>query len=85
VIVFDPTTNATGPDAAPELTDAPSTVTVAVASLTVDVTVTLAVALLTDAAYATVPTANTGLNVPDDSVNPDNDETGDPKRVTVTV
>ena len=50
VIVLGPATKAMLPDAAPEVTAAPFTVTEAVTSAVVGVTFTDAVALLTDAA-----------------------------------
>jgi len=49
LMVLGPTASAMLPDAIPELTTVPFTVTEAVASLVVGVTVTDAVALLTDA------------------------------------
>jgi hypothetical protein len=47
VITFPPTLKAIGPDAVPDVTAVPLTVTVAAASLVVGVTVMLVVALLT--------------------------------------
>jgi hypothetical protein len=59
------------PEAVPEVTAVPFTVTVACDSLTVGVTVILEVALLTEAVYAVVALAKVGDSVPDEIVKPD--------------
>ena len=70
------------PEAVPEITAVPFTVTVACDSLTVGVTVILEVALLTEAEYAIVALEKVGDSVPLEVVNADKvasvDETAPP-------
>ncbi len=85
VIVFVPTVNAIAPDATPDVTVVPLTLTVAVASVVVGVTVIDDVAFGTLAVYAVVPLANVGDRVPVESASADSVAVLDAARVTVTV
>jgi hypothetical protein len=77
VIVFDPTDKLTAPEATPESTDTPFTVTDAFESVTLGVTVTLDTPLATDDVYEVVSASKTGLKVHDPHDNPASDETSE--------
>jgi hypothetical protein len=73
ILVVDPAVSEIAPDADPEATETPFTVTVDVESVTVGVTVIDDVALDSpETVYELVPERNEGLNVPEDTVRFDN-------------
>lgn len=73
ILVVDPAVSEIAPDADPEATETPFTVTVDVESVTVGVTVIDDVALDSpETVYELVPERNDGLSVPEDTVRFDN-------------
>ena len=73
ILVVDPAVSEIAPEADPEATETPLTVTVDVESVTVGVTVIDDVALDNpETVYELVPERNAGLSVPEDTVRFDN-------------
>lgn len=70
VMVFEPTESEIEPDAEPEVTEVPFTVTVANELLTVGVTVIEVSELDTEAVYEVVPEAKVGDRVPTERLSP---------------
>ena len=85
MIVFAPTFREIAPEAEPEATAVPFTLTLAVESVTVGVTLTDAVEFPTETVYEVVPEENVGDKVPVEVVKAESVATAELARVTVIV
>lgn len=85
VIVFEPTAKEIEPDAEPEVTEVPLTLTVAVLSVTVGVKVIDETEYATEALYEPFAEVKVGESVPDDKPSEESVFTDEAARVTVIV